>query len=97
MDGMSEFDGIGPYVKNHIWALQRVVPTDIGTWTSHEEPWLVFHMNSIESTGSTFSYNGRTEVFQLNFKSGKTIHVEVPEKMRMQFWEEAIWCIGKTK
>ena len=94
---MVKFELKEPENKNHIWSLQRVVPTDIGTWTSHEEPYLVFHLNSIESTGSTVSYNRSAEVFQLNFKSGKTIYAEVPEKMRGKFLEEVVWCIGKTK
>ena len=86
-----------PENKNHIWSLQRVVGTDIGSWTAHEEPYLAFHMNSVESAGSTETYYGSAEVFQINFKSGKTIYVEVPEAKRQTFLEELIWCIGNTK
>jgi hypothetical protein len=94
---MKRFEFKEPENKNHIWSLQRVVGTDIGSWTAHEEPYLVFHLNSVESAGSTETRYGSREVFQVNFKSGKTIYVEVPETKRHTFLEELIWCIGKTK
>jgi|14BtaG_2_1085337.scaffolds.fasta_scaffold83867_2 hypothetical protein len=94
---MVKFELIEPENKNHIWSLQRVVPTDIGTWTASEEPFLIFHLNSVESAGSTEAHRLGYEVFQINFKSGKTIWVEVPKEKKKTLLEELIWCIGKTK
>ena len=86
-----------PENKTYLWSLQCVASTNIGTWTASEEPYLFFHMNSIESAGSTNTTYGQNEVFEINFKSGKTIYVEVPENVRIKFIEEAIRCIGRTK
>lgn len=95
--GVKTFELKEPENKNHIWSLQRVVGTDIGLWTAHEEPYLVFHMRSVESGGSTETYSGSAEVFQINFKSGKTIYAEVPKEKKQTFLEELIWCIGEAK
>lgn len=78
-----------------IWSLQRVVGTDIGLWTSHEEPYLVFNLNSLESVGSTFSKGEGEEIFQLNFKSGKTVYVKMPEKLREKFWDNVLPALRK--
>lgn len=80
-----------------MWSLQRVVGTDIGFWTSHEEPYLVFNLNSLESAGSTFSKGEGEEIFQLNFKSGKTVYVQMPEKLREKFWEAALTAFRNVK
>ena len=80
-----------------MWSLQRVVGTDIGMWTSHEEPYLVFNIKSLESAGSTFSKVEGEEIFQLNFKSGKTVYVKMPEKLREKFWESVLPAFGNLK
>lgn len=74
---------------SYVWSLQRIVETDIGTWTSHEEPILTFSLKSVESVGPIDYEYGSEDVFQVNFKSGKTVHVSVPKQLYDEFLELA--------
>jgi len=57
--------------ESYVWSLQRVVETDMGSWTARDEPLLTFSLKSAESVGPIDCEHGLEDVFQVNFKSGK--------------------------
>ena len=75
--------------ESYVWSLQRVVETDMGSWTARDEPLLTVSLKSAESVGPIDCEHGLEDVFQVNFKSGKTIHVNVPKQLHDEFLELA--------
>ena len=84
--------------KNFRWTVQRVVPTDIGTFTSEDEPHVHFNMNSVESIAGPIPNLLQTEnIMQINFKSGKTIYCEIQSMLENRFWDDAFWSMERKQ